>query len=27
MHNGDQAIFAEYMASKFAEDVESVKAW
>jgi hypothetical protein len=27
MHNGDQAIFAEYMASKFADDVESVKAW
>lgn len=27
MHNGDQAIFAEYMASDFANDVENVKAW
>jgi hypothetical protein len=27
MHNGDQAFYAEYMASKFADDVENVKAW
>jgi hypothetical protein len=27
MHNGDQAIFAEYIASEFANDVENVKAW
>lgn len=27
MHNGDQAIFSEYIAEKFAEDVANVKAW
>jgi len=27
MHNGDQAIFAEYIAGKFLDDVEDVKAW
>ena len=27
MHNGDQAIFAEYLATEFANDVENVKAW
>jgi hypothetical protein len=27
MHNGDQAIFTEYMATDFAYHVESVKAW
>jgi len=27
MHNGDQAIFAEYLATEFAHDVENVKAW
>jgi hypothetical protein len=27
MHNGDQAFFAEYMATEFANDVENVKAW
>ncbi len=27
MHNGDQAIFAEYLATEFSNDVENVKAW
>jgi len=27
IHNADEAIFAEYMASDFANDVENVKAW
>jgi hypothetical protein len=27
MHNGDSAIFAEYMATEFSNDVENVKAW
>jgi hypothetical protein len=27
MHNGDQAIFTEYLATEFANDVENVKAW
>jgi hypothetical protein len=27
MHNGDQAIFAEYLATEFATDVANVKAW
>jgi hypothetical protein len=27
MHNADEAIFAEYMANDFANDVENVKAW
>jgi hypothetical protein len=27
MHNGDQAIFAEYIATEFLDDVEDVKAW
>lgn len=27
MHNGDEAIFAEYMANEFADAVESVRTW
>jgi hypothetical protein len=27
MHNGDQAIFTEYIVGKFLDDVEDVKAW